>query len=525
VCGGNGIEPGDVLGLLAQLVEKSLVAAEAVSGGIGEMRYRFLEPTRQYAFQRLAASGELGVVERQHTAYYRGLATEGDEHWRGPWELVWLARLDQDLDNIRSAVKHTLADGDAEAFVRMGIRMCRFWEVRGYTEEGARWLDEALARAAAWPASVQMHVVRQAMFLEWLRGGFERAELLSGQYLNLAQELGDEVRVNNARFFAALFLWMNHGTVDGPLATLEESLAFWRMWREREKVNIAMRQAQAEAAGAALWDNMFLGHALTTLGWLHLERGELEDAQAFFDESVSNARSGGDATQEAWGLAGQALVAHSRGDQQDATRLGRQALAAVRRLGDKGSIRFCLDLLGVVAASHGQVERAGRLFGAAQTVYETTHAWPIGLNYRALYAQHERVVAAMRAGANAASFSAAWERGRRLPLHEATAYAMSDEEPKVSGTEAAGGSIGAGPLSPREREVVALVARGLSNREIAAQLVITERTAGAHVEHILDKLGFASRTQIGVWAAEHGLVTSRPERRRAAGLADWEISQ
>jgi non-specific serine/threonine protein kinase len=131
----------------------------------------------------------------------------------------------------------------------------------------------------------------------------------------------------------------------------------------------------------------------------------------------------------------------------------------------------------------------------------------------------------MRAGANVASFSAAWERGRRLPLHEATAYAMSDEEPEVSGTEAAGGSIGAGPLSPREREVVALVARGLSNREIAAQLVITERTAGAHVEHILDKLGFASRTQIGVWAAEHGLVTSRPERKRAAGLADWEISQ
>ena len=58
--------------------------------------------------------------------------------------------------------------------------------------------------------------------------------------------------------------------------------------------------------------------------------------------------------------------------------------------------------------------------------------------------------------------------------------------------------------------MVALVARGLSNREIAAQLVITERTAGAHVEHILDKLGFASRTQIGVWAAEHGLVGSGP---------------
>jgi DNA-binding NarL/FixJ family response regulator len=67
----------------------------------------------------------------------------------------------------------------------------------------------------------------------------------------------------------------------------------------------------------------------------------------------------------------------------------------------------------------------------------------------------------------------------------------------------------AGPLTPREQEVAALLARGLSNRQIAERLVITDLTVAAHVEHILDKLSFASRTQIGVWAAERGLVGSR----------------
>jgi DNA-binding CsgD family transcriptional regulator len=183
----------------------------------------------------------------------------------------------------------------------------------------------------------------------------------------------------------------------------------------------------------------------------------------------------------------------------------------VHELGHKPCVRFCLDLLGVLAAAQRQVERAGLLFGAADVVREATNAFVP--RFPALYALRQRTVGRLQSGPGAASFSAAWAQGRALSLDEAVTYALADNEPSVPDATAArqaGTVTDPGPLSPRELEVAALVARGLSNREIATQLGITERTSGAHVEHILDKLDFASRTQIGVWAAEHVLLVSAP---------------
>ena len=186
-------------------------------------------------------------------------------------------------------------------------------------------------------------------------------------------------------------------------------------------------------------------------------------------------------------------------------------MVPVRELGHKPCVRFCLDLLGALAAAQGQVERAGRLFGAADVVQEATQAFVP--RFPALYALRERTLATLQSGPCAASVSAAWAHGRALSLEEAIAYALADDEPTISGAQAARQARtgpDARPLSPRELEVATLVARGLSNRDIATQLGITERTAGAHVEHILDKLGFSSRTQIGVWASEHRLVAAGP---------------
>ena len=64
---------------------------------------------------------------------------------------------------------------------------------------------------------------------------------------------------------------------------------------------------------------------------------------------------------------------------------------------------------------------------------------------------------------------------------------------------------GSAPLSRREAEVAALVAQGLTNRQIAEKIIVTESTAAKHIEHILNKLGLTSRTQIAMWAAEKGL--------------------
>ena len=65
-------------------------------------------------------------------------------------------------------------------------------------------------------------------------------------------------------------------------------------------------------------------------------------------------------------------------------------------------------------------------------------------------------------------------------------------------------ATGAGKLTRREREVAALVADGLGNREIAERLFLSKRTVDSHIEHIFTKLGFSSRTQLAGWVLEHG---------------------
>jgi DNA-binding CsgD family transcriptional regulator/tetratricopeptide (TPR) repeat protein len=502
VCSADGIERNQVLELLAQLVEKSLVVAEAATGD-GEMRYRLLEPTRQYAIERLQASGEAETIEGRHTAHYLGLATEGDEHWRGPWELGWLARLHRELDNVRAVLQRTLDTADAEAFLRLCARLSRFWEVNGYLEEGERWVSDGIARAASWPLALRLRALRQYALLACFAGAIERMGSRSGQWLALARAAGDQAAAAGASGIWAKHLWYQ-GDLDEAAAITEQNLAFWRREDQRDRDDLVRRRAEAAAAGAVLWDGVSLGNALADLGWIYLQRGDLQRACSFFGESLSLARSGGDAVQESWALGGQALVAHAHGDHQEAVRLGRQALLPVHELGHKPCVRFCLDLLGVLVTAQGQVERAGRLFGAAEVVREATHAFVP--RFPALYAMRERTVATLHSGPG---FSVAWAQGRSLSLQEAVADALADAEPArsliVAARQAPTG-MDAPPLSPREREVAALVAHGRTNREIAARLAITERTAGAHVEHILAKLGVASRTQIGIWAAQHGLV-------------------
>jgi non-specific serine/threonine protein kinase len=120
-------------------------------------------------------------------------------------------------------------------------------------------------------------------------------------------------------------------------------------------------------------------------------------------------------------------------------------------------------------------------------------------------------VAAARALLRDQAFAAAWAEGRTVTLEEAIALALAQPEPAPAAL-ANGPTVAkpADPLTGREREVAALIARGFSNRQIAEELVIAERTVHAHVGNILGKLGFPSRAQVAAWAVEQGLLTARP---------------
>jgi non-specific serine/threonine protein kinase len=130
-------------------------------------------------------------------------------------------------------------------------------------------------------------------------------------------------------------------------------------------------------------------------------------------------------------------------------------------------------------------------------------------------ALHEPELTRVRAQLGAETFTTAWEEGHGMRPRRATGYALAVAEQFAaaaktlpeSGTKPA--ETPRSPLTPRQQEVATLVARAFTNKEIAAELVITERTAINHVENILTRLGFHSRVQVAAWAAQQGLLNGK----------------
>lgn len=206
------------------------------------------------------------------------------------------------------------------------------------------------------------------------------------------------------------------------------------------------------------------------------------------------------------------LLALSREDYARATAMLRENLHLARGSDDKIVIQFSLFGLAGVATSQGQPLRAARLWGAAEAVREAAgiHLTPLARS-RTNYDGYQ---AAARAQSEEAAFAQAWEEGRALAQEKAVEYALAEETtapPPSSGTEGASADMQPPNLTRREREIAVLLARGLTNRQISAELVISERTAGNHVANILRKLGLRSRRQVESWTAEHGLPSSDPE--------------
>jgi non-specific serine/threonine protein kinase len=165
---------------------------------------------------------------------------------------------------------------------------------------------------------------------------------------------------------------------------------------------------------------------------------------------------------------------------------------------------YQLAAFSALAAAEGQERAAVCLAGATAALMERTGIQIQPTDRR----RYERWLATAWKALGEDAAAAAWADGHEMRLDQAIAYAQAPWEP-AAGTSSATADLqsaqAADRLTLRQREVAVLIAQGLTNRQIAAQLVDTERAAAAHVENILHKLGVRSRAQIAVWVIEHGL--------------------
>ena len=479
VCAGEGIVAEEVLELLVQLVNKSLVVADAP---VGQQRYRLLETLREYAWEKLRQAGEEAAMRHRHLMWLRALAEAALPHFRGPEDAAWLDRFEQEVDNVRAALAWSQHEpAEVESGLRLAGSLRQFWYRRGRIGEGRGWLEAALA-AGGGSMSAQAQALGAAGLLALAQNDEERAEALGNQSLTLYRQLGDRHGIGLAIVLLGRIAH-SRGDHEHARALTEESLALF------------------QEAGDRLWT----AAALSGLGLLAQDRGDYVQAAAFYDDTLALYRELADRYGIAWTLHYLGLVAHASGDRARSTSLLRESLKLRRAIDDTEGMAGCLEVLAAVARGDGELVHAARLLATADALREVngTPVPPTELPMR------EASLAAAREGLGEEGFAAAWAAGRALPMDEAVAEALGEREPAPGPTSPSVRLVAAtpaGPLSQREQEVAALIARGHTNRQIAEQLVISEWTVDTHVRHILTKLEFRSRAQVAGWMTERRLV-------------------
>lgn len=471
-----------VLDGITGLVEHSLL--RQIDGPDGEPRYQMLETVREFARDRLRAHGEADVVQLRHAAFFVTFAERVGWQLNRSQQAAWLDRLEADHDNLRAALGWLAHSGESEALLGLAGSLTSFWIFHGPHGEGRAWLERALEGVGETFPLLRRRALYGVGVLAVNQDDVARADASFGDSLTLAHTHQDPVGVAYGWF--GLGLVAMHQRRFGDATThLEAAVASAR--RLDDRALAAVRS----------------GLALSFLGASAYAQGALLLATSRFEEALVHQREIGDHWGMALSLVGLGYAAHDQGDTARAMALFVEGLTSLTGLGDHRMIAVGLDGVAGVARSSGRQEYAARLFGAAAAMREAD-GLPLEPAFRSA---HERSVAACRAALGDDAFASAWAVGAALPQSAALAEAIAIAVPPTSTAPPAPvrkptDRLG---LTPREFDVLRLLAQGMTDREIAESLSISERTAGNHVQHAMQKIGVDSRTAAAVFAVRHDL--------------------
>jgi predicted ATPase/DNA-binding CsgD family transcriptional regulator len=481
---GEPVRAGEVLELLASLVDKSLVVAEG--SGAGEIRYRMLEPVRQYALERLEKGDRAEETRRRYAAFFVSLAEEARPMLRATSQVEWLERLEKENANLRGALSWTLSTNGIPAAARLGWGLWPFWWIRNRQIEGRRWMEQVLRSKDALPLPLRIRAIVATEAMAYGQSDVEAVVRYAGDLMGLSREVGGSAL---AESFA-------HGGL-GLVATLQGD--FERATRHLEEGLPLFSEAGEE--GLATQTHTWLGTVLFL-------QSDQEGASRRFKEGLALGRSIGDRLSICNALFNLAQLALAAGDLGAAFLRFAQGIAPSEELGDRGNVAYILEGLGVVAGARGEALRAARLLGASEDLISA-----IGLRghtyYRPDRALYERIEAEVRARLDEAAFEAAKEEGRAMSPGQAVEYALVEpatpdgDVPTTTPSSAPEHPAG---LTSREVEVLGLVAGGITSAQIAEELFLSRRTVETHLTSIYRKLGVGSRTAAIRFALEHDLA-------------------
>jgi predicted ATPase/DNA-binding CsgD family transcriptional regulator/Tfp pilus assembly protein PilF len=494
VCGG-------VLDAIGSLVDKSLVRAD------GE-RFGMLETIHEYARELLDATADADGVRRAHATYYLRSVQAATSGRAASDQAKWRATLEADHDNFRAALRFSLDSGDAATALGLCAPLWRFWFERGYLSEGRLWLEESLAGAIE-ASDARARALSGLGVLAHYQGNYDRAEEVSREALELSRSLDDARGVAEAYTGIALVL-RTRGDYPAAEKLFHEALAAYEdmgddrgVARALDRLAICLVVAGEMDRARRLFERSLglsrqlgdsHGVALGLYG-LAATRPPGTDAEARLhaDESLDILRAVGDRraySKTLWALAD---INADLGDSDTAASLFEESLTLFVEFGDRWFGGIVLESAAFLAASIGDIRRAVHLLAAADAI-RTALDVPLWLGFRG---RHDRVLAETRSALGESGFAGAWEEGKRIPLDAAVEMVAPARQ------EAA---VDAEGLTTREAEVLALVADGLTDAEVAERLVVSIRTVHAHLRSIYRKIDVRSRSAATRYALEHGFV-------------------
>lgn len=568
----------EVIDGLSSLIEHSLL--RQVDDEDGEPRYLMLETVREYARERLTASGEEADARRAHADHFLAVARDGEPSPTGTVRPEWLSRMEREKENLRAALAWSVGCGEAHRATRLGAALWRFWESRGYLTEGRMLLDgvvdliqpdapdtaacgaltgagvlaallgdyeQAILRSeealSGWRRLVNSAGAGRALLclaeVARYRDDFASADSLGREALGVFRSIKDRWGIGHSLAHLGMVAWLqgDHPTKD---SLYDEALSHLRAVGDEPgtfQLLLEMGKGTCDAGDLTRAARLFeecldlstkmrdeggRGAALAQLGVVARLLGDHARATTLLTEAATLARDSGDRRQRAWVAAYLGDVHFAMDDIEGAVARYAEALRMFLPLGNRVGIAQCLEEIGKCAATRGQASSAIRLFGASSAMFAVVGVTPPpdrdpGVD-----------VAALRVTLAPSEFTGAWRAGQALPSDEAASEALAiaaslaDTAAESKGatfevvvTEA-GGEAGSQPgdspsigvtlgLTPREIEVLRLLADGRTDREIADALSISERTAGNHVQHAMQKIGVESRTADAVFAVRHHL--------------------
>ncbi|WP_255029184.1 LuxR C-terminal-related transcriptional regulator [Rhodococcus sp. GA1] len=462
----SNLSGAEAVDTLDQLVSQSVVLADHESA-----RFRMLETMRQYGRERAEESGSWHRLVRGHVDNVRLMAAHSRRDWWGPRQAETLTRLRAQQADLQSALT-ALSAGDDSDHRDVGAALDLFtdlryhWAVGGFVREGREWAERLLAPAGS-PPEKRLPALLTAAWLCLLQGDLDDAEA----HLSEAEHLvgtGEGIRADRAASIVELQRsWGTHALFSGDPAAAQTHF----------------ESSISAAKAAALPAEALLAQFQLTTARIHTGRA---DAAEPAEEAIRFAESIGEIWMRSHALLAVSLAALIRGDLTYAEETTRAALTVERAVDDPIGTCLMLEVLAWIQARRGAHERAAMLLGTAASQWRRIGS-DITSRGPQIAAHHDACVRAIREALGARKLATMLQEGARLTPAEAV-----DLSP-------VGINGGTTTLSDRERDVAERVHRGLTNREIAGELVLSIRTVDTHVQRIFSKLGVTSRAQVAAW--------------------------